>query len=353
MNPLVIFFMVMAFVGLADKLIGNKAGLGKAFDNGLSIMGDLILYLLGVYVVCITISEAYHGEIAAATAGWFFDPSVLAGSIITLDMGGYPICKAIAHSDAMGTFSGICLAGTLGTLVTFFLPTFLSKAEGEQRDNLVLGFLYGIVVIPVTAFIGGLILRIPVTELLKNLLPVIILCALLFVGLVKVKEAAIVILKVIGNCFKAVTFISFGIVVFSMIVPSKSLVDMELASNTVVMIFKLSMNVIGALVAMELLQKILKKPISKLAGILGTNDVSVSALIIGMPGGIAMLPLLPEMDRKGVILNGAFAVSAFYTFGGQMALIAANEPISGLLLFFFSKFIGGVLAVLLACIMEK
>lgn len=353
MNPLVIFFMIMAFIGLADKLIGNKAGLGKAFDNGLAIMGDFVLYLLGVYVVCITIADTYHEEIAAATAGWLFDPSVLAGCIITLDMGGYPLCKAIAHTAATGTFSAICLAGTLGTLVTFYLPTFLSKAEGEQRDNLLLGFLYGIVVIPVTSFIAGLVLKIPVIELLKNLLPVIVVCALLLVGLIKFKKVSIIILKVIGNGFKAITFTTFAVVAFSIIVPSKSVVDLELASSTVVMVFRMTMNVIGALVAMELIQKILKKPLSKLAGILGINDTSLSGMIIGIPGGIAMLPLLPEMDRKGMILNGAFAVSAFYTFGGQMAFIAANEPLSGLLIFFFAKFAGGVLAVLLACIMEK
>ncbi len=49
MNPITIFFLIMALLGRVDKFFDNKLGLGEPFDNGSALMGGFMVFVMGVY----------------------------------------------------------------------------------------------------------------------------------------------------------------------------------------------------------------------------------------------------------------------------------------------------------------
>lgn len=353
MNPITTFFLIMAILGLIDKFLNNRFGIGESFDSGSAILGEMMVFVMGVYALCVTVSTVYLDAIANATAGWSFDPSIAISSILAADMGAYPIATTIARDPAMGHFAGVAVGSTLGTLLSFYLPAYISSVKGRDIDKLIEGFLYGIVVLPVTLLISGLLFGVAPGLLLKNMLPIIVICAVLLFGLIKHRAVAAKVLFVTGKAATLIVYISFAAGLLSLCFPGHAVLDPQLVADTVVMVFRMTINMIGALVTMNILNKVFAKQFKAMAGMLGINEFSMMGILAGIPGGVAMIPLLPKMDEKGKVLNGAFAISGFYALGGQMALIAAKEPVKGLLIFFFAKFGGAVLAVLLASKMEK
>ena len=58
------------------------------------------------------------------------------------------------------------------------------------------------------------------------------------------------------------------------------------------------------------------------------------------------------MNKKGVVLNSAFAVSAAFTFGGHLALTMAFNP-NYVLPMIIGKVVAGIASVLLATLLYK
>lgn len=352
MNPLVVFFMVMAAAGVADKFLGGRIGLAASFESGTKMIAELILYVPGIYCIACTVSERYAEYISAATSGWFIDPSLMFGGLLATDFGGYPLSIITASSEAMGRFSGIALSATIGAMISFYLPAYLSAVKGEDADRMILGFTYGVICLPVTLAAGGLLLGMSIPELFRGMVPVLLLCVLLAVGIFRAQKVAIGVLTVFGRIVTLLLFGTSVAVIVGVFVPSIALVDEDFASEAFVMVIKMGFTIAGALITVNLLSKIFARQMNKLSEKLGINEWSIMGMLIGLPGGIAMLPLFARMDKRGQILNGAFAVSGHYILGGQMAYLAANEGINGLLVYFFVKSAGGILAVIVAAFIE-
>ncbi|NLD19700.1 MAG: ethanolamine utilization protein EutH [Clostridiales bacterium] len=313
MNPIMIFLLLMSCLGFIDKFLGNKWGLMKPFNEGMALIGELLVYIVGVYCVGLSLATTFAGHIAGATEGWFFDPSVISGSILASDLGGYPVSTTIAQNPLIGRFSGVVIAGTLGILISFYLPVYLADLKGEDADKLTLGFLFGIVVLPVTMIVGGLFLEISPGALIKNLIPVIIFCGLLLLGLLKAKKATITALGVFGKVFRVFTFGSFFIVVLGLFFPKLSLIDRTLSLDAVVMVARMGVTIAGSLVTVEICRRVFKKQLDALSAKLRINDWSLLGMLVALPAGIANV-----------------------------------ETTQSLLVFLFVKLAGGILAVTLA-----
>ncbi len=62
--------------------------------------------------------------------------------------------------------------------------------------------------------------------------------------------------------------------------------------------------------------------------------------------------VMDKMDKKGVMLNSAFAVSAAFTFGGHLAFTIVFDS-SYVTPMIIGKLISGVCAIILAAILYK
>ncbi len=353
MNPIVVFLLVMSVAGLIDKFIGNKLGLSESFNEGLSMIGDLIIYMPGIYCIGCTLSSQYADSIAELTAGWFFDPSVPAGCLLAPDLGAYPIAVNIAEYSEIGKFSGIALSCTIGTLISFYLPIYIASVKGKGEKELITGFTYGIIVLPAVWFASGLMFGISPIELAVNMAIPLIFCIFIIAGLFKFKNITVKTLSVFGILVRTVMFGASIIVITGLFMPQLAVVDKSLATDAIVIAVKMGITLAGSLVMVNLLKRLFSKQFAYISDKLGINEWSMMGMLVGMSAGIAMLPLFSKMDRKGKILNGAFAVSGHYVLGSQMAFVAANEPPTSLLMFFFTKLAGGISAIMIAIYIEN
>lgn len=345
--------LAMAGVGLVDKIIGGKLGLASSLEHGMAQIGELMIDVTGMYVVSQTVAEKYANKIEAIADKLFFDPSILIGSTMASDMGAYPLCIHVAQSPLLGSYAGTILAGTLGGLISFFIPVYLGCIKKEDNRQMITGFLYGVSVLPVTFFVSGLLYKIPVVFLLKNLLPVLLFCLMLFFLICRSAKTVLLIFQGFGVLIRALLILTFILTMVGLFLPQYQLFEEALVKDTVVMVAKMGITVGGSLVAMECVRRLFKKQLLKMAAWLGVNEWSVLGFLVGMPTGIAILPIYSKMDTRGKILNAAFCVSGHYMLGGQMALIANMETTYHFGIYLFHKLAGAVLAVAFALYMER
>ena len=108
-----IILWVMAFgalIGAADKIIGNRFGLGEKFDEGFQAMGSLALGMVGIVCLAPVISKALGPVIIPACQAIGADPALF-GSILANDMGGYSLAMELAQNLlVMKTVSGMAMA---------------------------------------------------------------------------------------------------------------------------------------------------------------------------------------------------------------------------------------------------
>ena len=108
----------------------------------------------------------------------------------------------------------------------------------------------------------------------------------------------------------------------------------------------------GAYGLVFLITKIFKKPLMKLGHLLGMNDIAAAGLIASLANNIAMFQTVKDMDKRGKVINIAFAVSASFTFGDHLGFTAgvAPELITPMII---GKLVGGISAIFVAIFLSK
>lgn len=348
MNGLIGVLLVLAALGLLDQGTGGKLGLAEAFGRGLSSMGGLAVSLVGIYCLGITALQSGAAGVAALKAVLPFDPSVLVGCVLAPDLGGWSIARGMAAGEAVGRFSGVIVSSTLGCAVSFVLPLSLAGVEEEARADLMSGLVVGIVTLPATLLVGGVMLGVPVQTLAVCCAPILLLCALLCLALVKARRPATRVLLAVGSGVRLASFVLFGLVVAGLFVPAWALCRPELVEESLLIVVKITAVVCGAMVAARLILAWCRRPIRGLAGLLGIREEAAVGLVLSLATSLSMLPLFGRMDRRGRVMNAAFSVSGAFALGGQMAFIASVEPGKVVAAFVCAKLAGGVCALLTA-----
>ena len=354
MNVVIAVLLIFAAIGLIDKILGNRFRLAEEFDKGMDLMGPMALALVGIYCIGVFAAEANADAAARLASILPFDPSVLIGSILAPDMGGLPVSLQIAETRELAMFSGMLLSTTVGVTLCFQLPVCLSGVKSKEDANIMMkGFVLGLTVIPPGIIVGGLMLGLSFGTLIKNFFPIIILCVILAVGFKLSSKVTAGILNVIGNLIRILSLILFALVIIGAYVPALSLADIELVKDAFVAVGKMASVVCGSLVFSKLALKVFKKPFAFMARIMKTNEFAVIGLILSLTTTFAMLPLFPKMDYRGKMINAAFSVGGAYILGGQMAFVSGLTTGHEIAVFFVTKIIVGLLAILAACLIKN
>ena len=100
------------------------------------------------------------------------------------------------------------------------------------------------------------------------------------------------------------------------------------------------------------LAKVLSKPLKAIGSKMGVNEHSVVGLVSNLASSATSFGMMDKMDKRGVVLNSAFAVSGAFVLGSHLAFTMAfdNTYIFPVLL---GKLVSGILAVVLAGIISK
>ena len=104
--------------------------------------------------------------------------------------------------------------------------------------------------------------------------------------------------------------------------------------------------------AMFIISKLLDKPLNVMGKKLGINSVSALALLGSLVTNASSFGVAEKMDKKGLVLNSAFAVSASFVFGSHLAFTKAFDQ-SYLLPMIVGKLVSGICALILAFLIYK
>ena len=103
----------------------------------------------------------------------------------------------------------------------------------------------------------------------------------------------------------------------------------------------------GAFPLVFVITKLLRKPLMAAGRWLGINDAAAAGLIASLANSIATFGMVKDMNRRGKVVNIAFAVSAAFVFGDHLGFTAgfAPEMIGPMIV---GKLVGGVSAIAVA-----
>lgn len=347
MNILITILLLFSILGFLDKMFSLNLGLEESIDKGFSSMGSLAISIIGIYTIAITFINNNSEIIEKLNQYFFFDISMVIGSILAPDIGGYPIINQISQNEGITILAGVLLSSTLGCTLSFQLPIFLSYLETKEIDLLMKGFVIGIMTLPFGLIMAYPFLNISFICFIKNIIPVLLLCLLIVIMLNQFPNKTINILKKIAEFIQFISYLFFFIVIVGIYIPTIQYVDIQLLEESLLMVLKMVIIVSGSMVLSKLILKYFSHSIQKIANLLSVNQETVIGFILNCASSLAMLPLYSKMDKKGKLMNAAFSVSGAYVFGAQLAFIASIHN-SSVTLFVIIKIISGLLAVFVA-----
>ncbi|MBR4287183.1 MAG: ethanolamine utilization protein EutH [Clostridia bacterium] len=349
---LAIIMAVFAVIGALDKITGNHLKLGDEFEKGIMTLGPLALSMIGMMTIAPVLADLLLPIITPVANLFHFDPSALAGIIIANDMGGAALADSVAKDELLGAFHGMCVAAMLGATVSFTIPVALRSAKKENHDDVLLGLLCGIATIPVGCFASGLTMGIKPLTLLLNLSPAILISAIIILGLLFLRKITVKLFSIFGAFITILFTAGLALGIFQQLTGKVILENTAPLMESAATVFTICITLAGTFPLIAIISKLLKKPLSALGRKFGLDDTSVVGLIATLANSIATMESSDKMNRKGRILNFAFAVSAAFIFGDHLAFtLSYNDKY--ILPVIAGKLVAGVTALVVATLIYK
>ncbi|MBJ2150987.1 ethanolamine utilization protein EutH [Paracoccus sp. IB05] len=370
--------MVCAVAGAIAAIRDSEKGLGKEFTEGLHSIGPIFIPVAGIMAAIPYLSHFIEFAAGPLFALVGADPSIAATTVIAGDMGGYQLADKIAQTReawAIATVVGFMSGAT----IIFSIPVGLAMLKKADHKYMALGIMSGILSVPVGVLISctvialsGLDIRPEVStasdanfaltlgfgEIFRNLLPLIIFCVAIALGLRFAPDAMItgflwfgkimyagitlVLVASIVEYFTGFFTNVFGHWGFDPIIADEAdqFRALEVAGYIGIMLA-------GAFPMVYLLTKYLAKPMEVLGAKIGVAPEGAAGLLAACANILAMFRLVEKMRPRDKVVAIAFAVCAAFTFGDHLAFTANFQPtlIAPLLL---GKLLGGVAGFILA-----
>ena len=347
-NEIIIYIMVLfMLIGAVDKCIGGKLGLSEKFEEGIMAMGALALSMAGIMVIAPLLADVLKPIVVPLYGLVGADPSIFATTFIANDMGGAPLALSLAQDPAVGNFAAFVLGSMMGPTIVFTIPVALGIIEKDDRPLLARGILYGLVTVPIGCLLGGIFVPgLPFGTLVVNLIPIIIVSALIFIGLLLAPNAMIKGFEVFGQIIVILATLGLAFGAAQLLTGNEWLISIypkgaETLKEAFEVVGTIAVTLAGAY-----------KPLSAIGKSLGMNEVGAAGLVASLANNIAMFQMMKDMDKRGKIINVAFAVSASFVIGDHLGFTAGQKP-EMIVPMMIGKFVGGITAVLLAFFLTK
>ena len=342
-----IVILIFAALGALDYIIGNRFGVGKEFVNGIMLMGTMLLTMQGMLVISPLLADLLEPAFGFVYEVLHLDPSIIPASFFANDMGGAPLAKEIMVDEKVGMFNALVVSSMMGCTISFTIPFSLGLVPKEQHRNLLLGLLCGIVTIPVGCFVGGLVCGISVPLLLYDLLPLIILAAVIGFGLLKFPNACVKIFAIFGRFMTILILLGLALGVIRFLTGFEVVGGLAPLEEGVAIALNAAVFLAGAFPFVHVMSRLLRRPLRAFGRLLRVNETSALCLLSSLASATPTFGMMRLMDDKGCLLNAAFSVSGAFVFAAHLAFTVAYDP-SYIPSMVVGKLVGGVLAVFLA-----
>lgn len=342
-------------------VLKDRFHLGSQFKKAFALMGPLFLSIAGLIASVPLLSYVIKNSLGIVFNNMGLDPSVIASSLLAIDMGGYQLSLSICNDNLVGLWSATVNASMLGATIIFSIPVGFSYISKKHYDVFFKGLIFGVVSIPLGSFIGGLILKIEAIILIKNLAPSLILSLILVILFIVFPKPTIKVLKVLANIIYVFGYMCFAIAMVKdlVLVPIANTGAFDIVNAPFINLFNslsegavtagsICLILCGSFPLVYCLNRLLKKLIDR--SNLDSKKCSVNGIsgyLMSLTNNVAMLSLLNGMNKDEQIYNVAFSITGAFCLGGQLAFCASNAP-NCVLPMLVAKIISGISAVFIA-----
>lgn len=341
-----------ALLGGIDRILGNRFGLGRHFREGVEAMGALALAMIGIICLAPVLAGVLKPLVVPVYSFLGADAAMFAGTLLACDMGGGPLALEMTNDPQAAMLGGVITGSMLGATVVFTIPVALGILEPEDRPALAKGVLCGIITVPIGILLGGLVAGFPVGMVLRNLIPIVLIALLISLGLWKAEKAMIRGFAVFGTGVTALITVGLVAAIVESLTGLALIPGMAPISEGFETVGDIAIVLAGAFPLVYVITRLLQKPLMKLGSKLGINDTAAAGLVASLANSIATFGMVKDMDRRGKIVNIAFAVSAAFVLGDHMGFTAGFAP-EMLIPMILGKLAGGVSAIAIALLLTR
>lgn len=377
-NIVVYVIMICAVIGAVASIIKEDSELGNQFLEGLNSIGAIFLPVAGIMA-----ASPYLTKIVSNIFGPIFnlvgaDPAMAATTFIAVDMGGYQLAEALAstkESWIMAMMTGYMAGAT----IVFSIPVALKMLQMEDRKYLALGVLSGFISIPVGVLVSSLIIAFtnPVIResistnadatyqlalsfgvIFQNLIPLIIICILIAVGLLIIPDKMIrgfnffgkgldavlriVVVLCVVEYFTGIFSGVFGTWGFEPVLADETDINRALEVSGAI-----GMMLCGAFPMVYLIKKYLAKPLNIIGAKIGLSQDATTGILAGAANALALFAIIKDMKPEDKVKTLAFSVCGAFLFGDHLAFTANYQP-TLILPVLVGKLVAAMLAVVIA-----
>lgn len=352
MSVLTIVILAFSILGALDWLIGNKIGVGKEFEKAFTLFCPMALSMLGMIVIAPAVGVWLTPLFESFYATFKIDPSIIPASLLANDMGGMPLSQSACKSVEIGNYNAFVVSSMMGCMISFTLPFSLGLVKKDQYNELFFGILCGIATVPVGCFVAGLVCRISPLALLLNLLPLILIGIVIGFSLIFFRKACIRCFAVFGHVMRVISLVGLACAIFTFLTKIEINPHFDTFENAAFICANACVTLSGALPFMFLVTKLLNRPLNFVGSKIGINSVSAIAFLGTLVTNASTFGTMDKMDKKGTVLNSAFAVSASFVIGSHLAFTMAFDD-RYVLPMMVGKTVSGIVAVLLAALIYR
>ena len=323
---LMLVFAAFAVLGAADRILGNRLGIGHSFEEGILAMGPLAIAMIGIICLAPVLASLLRPVVVPVYGFLGADGAMFAGSLLACDMGGGALAMEMTDDPRAALLGGVITGSMLGSTLVFTIPVAMGILEEEDRPVMAKGILCGIVTIPLGVLVGGLVAGYPIGMVMRNLVPIVVLAAAIALGLWKAEQAMVKGFALFGKFVVALVTAGLAAAIVEELAGFEVIPGMAPLSEGFATVGSIAIILAGAFPLVFLLTKLLEKPLKALGRRLGINETAAAGLIASLANTIATFGMVKDMDRRGKVVNIAFAVSAGFVFGDHLGFAAGFAP---------------------------
>lgn len=355
----VYIIMACALVGCIASIIKPESELGQEFVAGIDSIGPIFLPVAGIMAAAPYLT-AFVGNVFGPLYGLVgADPAMAATTIIAVDMGGYQLADALASTHESWIMA-MTTGYMAGATIVFTIPVALKMLQVKDRKYLALGVMSGLLAIPIGVFVASAIIAVsdPMIRAYcstnaeatyqlalqwgtigANLIPLIIFCVVLALGLKFKPDAMIKGFIIFGRAMEAALKLIFVLVVieyftgifttifggfgFEPIIASEGDPDVMRALEVAGAI---GMMLCGAFPMVWLIKTYLAKPLGALGKLVGLSADATAGLLAASANVLAALSMVKDLKARDKVIVMSFAVCCAFLFGDHLSFTANWQP---------------------------
>jgi ethanolamine transporter len=192
-------------------------------------------------------------------------------------------------------------------------------------------------------------------DVFLNLTPIIIIAIVIALGLLFAPNVSVKIFSILGVAMKVIITVGLALGIVRFLTGIEVIKGLATIEEGAAVCLNAAIVMTGAFPLIYIISRLLKRPIQSVGRAAQINEVSAVGFVSTLATSVTTFGMMDDMDKKGILLNSAFAVSAAFTFAGHMAFTMAFPGSDGSYIgaMIAGKLISGVFALALAVIIHK